>query len=258
MTTMTRREEFSVQLDGSPVRGRLDLPPPAEDKRPFAVVLLCPGLPSLHAENSELHTMITDTLLDSGVAVAALGEGSPAARLAVERVDDVAAIFHGLALRDELDLNRLGVLGHSLGGIIAACLAKRTDQINRLCLLAPSTTGEVAARLVNGSPMELAARMGGAEVPDGFFNGIETLSPAEDIVAYDRPTLILHGAADRIVPPEVSATYSDAIQAAGHHVDRILVALGDHFFTNPLARAACLDRLTQFFVAAGNGNAPRS
>lgn len=257
MTAMTRREEFSVHLDGSPVRGRLDLPSAANDDKPLAVVLLCPGLPGLHAENDELHATITDTLVKSGLAVATLGEGSSAARRAVERVDDVAALFHGLAVRDKLDLDRLGVLGHSLGGITAACLSKRTDQINRLCLLAPVTAREVSTRLGNGSAEELATRMGGTEIPGGFFDGIDTLSPTDDVAAYDRPTLILHGAADRIVPPELSVAYHDAIKAAGHQVDRVMVALGDHFFSNPMARTACLDRLRQFFVASGNGNARR-
>jgi pimeloyl-ACP methyl ester carboxylesterase len=175
--------------------------------------------------------------------------------LAVESVDDAAAIFHGLALRKELDLHRIGVLGQGLGGIVVSCLARRTDQIARLCLLAPVTTGEVLSRLGTESEEELAQRLGAPVIPPGFFDGLDSLTPAVDLVTHDRPTLIVHGAADRIVPPESSLAYRDAIASAGRQVEHVLVAMGDHVFSNVSARAACLKQLTSFFAAAGRTEA---
>ena len=175
---------------------------------------------------------------------------SPGARLAVESVDDAAAIFHGLSVRDELDLNRIGVLGHSVGGITASCLARRTDQIHRICLLAPITAHEVAARLNgdgNGND-EAATQLGNSPVPPGYFAGLDALRPTEDLTATDRPTLILHGAADRIAQPELSLAYRDAVAAAGHQVEHVLVGRGDHVFASPAARTACMEKVTRFFA----------
>jgi pimeloyl-ACP methyl ester carboxylesterase len=186
--------------------------------------------------------------------VASIAEGStgsPGTRLAVESVDDAAAVFHGLAVREDLDLDHIGVLGHSLGAIVVACLARRTDQIDRVCLLAPVSADHVASRLAVESAADVATRLGGGSVPPGFFDGLETLTPAEDLAAYDRPTLIMHGAADRAVPPTSSTQYRDAILAAGHDVQHVLVAMGDRDFANETARAACLDRVSRFFAAAG-------
>ncbi len=250
---MARQQDFSVELEGTAVRGRLDLPEPRQEPRAFPTVLLCHGLPSLSPEAGRLHGQLTDALVGAGLAVASIAEGStgsPGTRLAVESVDDAAAVFHGLAVREELDLNHIGVLGHSLGAIVAACLAKRTDQIDRICLLAPVTPDHVAARLAIESAADVAARLGGDTVPPGFFDGLEALTPAQDLAAFDRPTLIVHGAADRAVPPTSSTQYRDAILAAGHEVQHVLVAMGDRDFSNETARAACLDRVSQFFAAA--------
>ncbi len=173
---------------------------------------------------------------------------SPGARLAVESVDDAAAIFHGLSVRDELDLNRIGVLGHSVGGITASCLARRTDQIHRICLLSPITAHEVASRHNGDANGEAATQLGSNPVPPGYFDGIDALRPTDDLTATDRPTLIMHGAADRIAQPELSLAYSDAIAAAGHQVEHVLVGSGDHVFANNAARTACMEKVTRFFA----------
>ncbi|MHC4209988.1 MAG: alpha/beta hydrolase family protein [Planctomycetota bacterium] len=250
---MARQQDFSVELEGTPVRGRLDLPEPQPEPRPLPTVLLCHGLPSLTPETERLYGQITDALVEAGLAVASVARGtsgSPGTRLAVESIDDAAAVFHGLAVREDLDLEHISVVGHSVGALVAACLARRTDQIDRVCLLAPVTADHVVARLAGEGPDEVAAGLGGGSVPPGFFDGIETLKPAADLAAYDRPTLILHGAADRTVPPASSLPYRDAVLAAGHEVQHVLVALGDHVFSNDTARAACLDQMSRFFAAA--------
>ncbi len=248
---MARHEDFTVELEPTPVRGRLDLPDEQDNAGPLASVLLCAGLPAVGSETGELYTQLIESLVGAGVAVATLIEGSmtsPGARLAVESVDDAAAIFHGLSVRDELDLNRIGVLGHSFGGITAACLARRTDQIHRICLLSPITAHEVASRHNGDAKGEAGMQLGSNPVPPGYFDGIDALRPTDDLTATDRPTLIMHGAADRIAQPELSLAYSDAIAAAGHQVEHVLVGRGDHVFANNAARTACMEKLTRFFA----------
>jgi pimeloyl-ACP methyl ester carboxylesterase len=250
---MPRHEQFTVELDSTPVHGRLDLPDEPEGQGPLASVLLCSGLPAVGPKTGELYDQLIDALLGAGLAVATMTGGSissPGAKLAVESVDDAAAVFHGLSVRDELDLGRISILAHSLGGITASCLARRTDQIHRICLLAPITAHEVASRLAGDSDDELATRLGGDGVPSGYFDGIEALRPTEDLAATDRPTLIMHGAADRIAQPELSLAYRDAVASAGHQVEHVLVGRGDHLFTNSAARSACMDKVASFFAAS--------
>lgn len=249
---MARHEEFSVELEGPPVRARLALPEATGERRSWGVVLLVHGAPGIGAESEDLFVRMTDALVDAGLAVVTIATGSagaPGARLAVEGVDDAAAVLHGLALRDELDLDRIGVVGQSLGAIVVARLARRTDQIARVALVSPVTIAEVSARLGSETAGEVAVRLGASGAPPGYFDGLSTLTPAVDLTIHDRPTLILHGAADRVVPPEASFEYRDALEAAGRRVDHVLVALGDHVFSSVQSREACLDRLSRFFAA---------
>jgi pimeloyl-ACP methyl ester carboxylesterase len=178
---MATQRDFAVELEGTSVRARLDLPDPKPEGRPLATVLLSPGLPNLSHDLDQLYGQITDALVEAGLAVARITRataGAPGTRLAVETVDDAAAVIHGLAVRQEVDLEHIGVLGHSVGALVAACLARRTDQIDRLCLLAPVTADEVVARLAADGPGDVAAALGSASVPPGFFDGIESLTPA--------------------------------------------------------------------------------
>ena len=71
---------------------------------------------------------------------------------------DAQAAFAFLTSRKEIDLKRTGVLGHSEGGILAAMVAARGNDVNWLVLLAaPAATGE--RTLLKQS--ELIARTGG-------------------------------------------------------------------------------------------------
>lgn len=254
MTAMSRHEPFTVELGPTPVRGRLDLPDEPDGKEggtPLPCVMLCTGLPALGPEVGELCSQLCEALVRAGMAVATIIAGSsssPGARLAVESVDDAAAVFHSLSVRDRLDLERISVLGYSVGGITASCLARRTPKIHRLCLLAPITAHEVASRLNGETDGEVATRLGGDRVPAGYFEGTDMLHPTEDLAATDRPTLIVHGAADHIAQPELSLAYRDAVASAGHQVEHVLVGRGDHVFTNSAARSACLDKVTRFFA----------
>ncbi|MFB3138303.1 MAG: alpha/beta hydrolase family protein, partial [Phycisphaerales bacterium] len=157
----------------------------------------------------------------------------------VGSVDAASAVFRWMALRDELNLNRIGVLGYSLGGLIAACLSRRTDQIARLCLLAPMTVDQVTEKQAGETTHEPAGQLLG---------DLASLTPIEDLVVHDRPTLIMHGAADRIVGPEASLAYRRAVELARHKVEHLLVAQADHLFSGAAARSACLDQLTRFFA----------
>jgi pimeloyl-ACP methyl ester carboxylesterase len=249
---MSRQDAITVEMGGYPATCRLDLPRVSAEQRPFPVVLICPGLPGPDPLAAEFQYHVITALVNAGLAVATAASGAsgaPGTRLAVEAIDDAAAVFHGLAVREELDRQRIGVLGHSVGAIVAACLARRTDQIQRLCLLSPLTAEVIASRLPAEGEAALAARLGGTAVPAGFFEGIASMRPAEDAAVRDRPTLILHGAADRTVSPEVSRAYCQAIAGAGHACDHVLVALGDHFFTGAAARAPCMEVLARFFTA---------
>jgi pimeloyl-ACP methyl ester carboxylesterase len=169
-------------------------------------------------------------------------------------IDEASAVLHWLMLRDELDLARVGVLGYSFGSIVAACLARRTDQIARLCLLAPVSAEALLSAAERSDGSALLKSLGLEGVAEGFFTDLGALDPMHSAAVHDRPTLILHGAADEDVPAEVSFAYSNAIELAGHQAQHTLVAHADHFFEDEPSRTACLAQVSEFFITMRDGS----
>lgn len=257
MPAMRQVKQFTLDVGDRKVRGTLSRPDTNGDDDRCAAILMCDGLATPNPFTDELFEHLTDALHRVGIATLTFGpcgqesNGQASERLAVEVIDAASAAFRWLALQEQFDLERIGVLGFSLGGIVAACLSKRTDQIAKLCLLAPTTPDDILAHVSSNSEGESAPLLGIEQANEHYFADLKNLKPAHDAAVYDRPTLILHGAADRAVPAEISYEYSRAIELADHDVQHTLVALADHFFTEQPGRGVCLNHIIRFFESMG-------
>ena len=123
---------------------------------------------------------------------------------------DVAAAVAALYADPELP-DHVVLVGHSAGGHLAALLASQ-----------PEAQGLVGAVCLAGCvDLAMTARMGlGDRAAQAFMDG----EPAELPVAYAEadpaaltptaPVVLLHGADDQVVPPEVSRSYADRVRAS--------------------------------------------
>jgi dienelactone hydrolase len=110
-------ERLEVPLDGGQVVGNLRRPD--GDARP-PLVLLVPGLDSTKEEFFKLENVF----LDRGIATLSMdgpGQGESGYDLPIRADYDVAvtAVLDAIAGRDDVDLDRIGLLGVSLGGYYA-------------------------------------------------------------------------------------------------------------------------------------------
>jgi dienelactone hydrolase len=110
-------ERIEVPLDGGRVVGNLRRP--AGEARP-ALVLLVPGLDSTKEEFFKLE----DVFLDRGMATLSIdgpGQGESGYELPIRADYDVAvtAVLDAIDGRTDVDLDRVGLLGVSLGGYYA-------------------------------------------------------------------------------------------------------------------------------------------
>ena len=124
---------------------------------------------------------------------------------------DVMAAVSAVRADPELP-DRVVLVGHSAGGHLAALVASQPDAHGLggavslagcvdLMLTARMGLGDRAAQsLMGGEPADLPAEYGEADPA--------ALTPAV-------PLLLLHGADDRIVPPEVSRSYEDSVARSG-------------------------------------------
>jgi pimeloyl-ACP methyl ester carboxylesterase len=240
-------EEFEVVVGEVRVQVTLQRPEAAGGTPPFPVVLICGDPPAAASSSSTLMNEMRKALVEGGFAVAdfeARKDGG-APPTAADLVDDASAVFRHLLLHDDLDGDRIGLLGWRLGSVIAACLAGRTDRINRIGLWSPITSGDVLSRIAKGNAASLLDAHAAGEP---FIESLARLTPAEDLAAHDHPTLLLHGAADRVIPPACARPFLEAADRAGRRWQHELIARADHELADPAIRAACLARMRRFFV----------
>src|SRR3954452_22542161 len=144
-------------------------------------------------------------------------------------LEDVAAAIDFLPTLDApLDLGRVVTVGQSAGGHLALWAATRDAPAVPLAG-AVSQAGvpdlREADRLGLGDGAA-AAFMGGSasDVPDNYADA----SPIERL-PLGVPQLLVHGEADDVVPPSLSASYAEAAREAGDEVELVLRPGEDHF-----------------------------
>jgi pimeloyl-ACP methyl ester carboxylesterase len=245
---MPELEEFEVAVGERRVRATLRRPDAPGEDGPAPVVLICDDPPGSVGGSSTLLNEMTRALVTGGLAAVHFQghEEEKSKPTAADLVDEASAVFRELLVRDDMDGRRLGLLGWRLGSIIAACLAGRTDQINRIGLWSPITSGEVLSRIAKGNAT--APLLDPKAAGEPFIESLAKLTPAEDLAVYDRPTLLLYGAADRVIPPACARPFLEVAERAGRRFQHELIARADHALTDPDLRAACLARIRRFFA----------
>jgi len=120
--------------------------------------------------------IIADRLTREGLAVLRTddrGTGKTKGALGTLETDigDARAAFEWLLSQPEVDRKRVGVIGHSVGGMIAPTIAARTGKVAFVVALAgPGVVGwqvissqTEALALAAGAPADIAARIGAAQ-----------------------------------------------------------------------------------------------
>lgn len=148
--------------------------------------------------------------------------------------DDVQALIGALARRADVDTNRIALIGHSEGGVIASIVAGRERRIAAVALLSsPAWTGrrimewQDAYQLKYGGwsslrPTEesrlewLASERRRRESADVWFPFFLDFDPLPVIRQVRAPILLLHGEADVQVTPDQAIELERAATEAGN------------------------------------------
>lgn len=183
---------------------------------------------------------IADALARSGIAVLRLDDrgfgestGDAAAATSADLADDIRAALTYLRARPDVDDGRMGLIGHSEGGLIAPMIAAIDTTLAAIVVIAgPSRTGrEIIAYqqryAIDRSPMDDAARdsaydaardqleeMAGRMPWLRYFLDHDPLATARQV--RHTPVLVLHGATDRQVTVDQAQELADAFRAAGN------------------------------------------
>lgn len=193
-----REVAYVNPADGTKLAGTLTLP---AGKGPFPAVLLITGSgPQDRDESLFAHkpfAVIADHLTRQGVAVLRVDDrgvggssGSTMDSSADDFVGDVLAGIEQLKKTPEIDARRIGLLGHSEGGIVAPMVAARSSDVALIVLLAG--TGLPGDRILS---LQLEAILKASGVPeDNIRKQIEAQAKVLEVAksGADEPTLREH------------------------------------------------------------------
>lgn len=254
----------------------LDLTIPESPSGPVPVVIYIHGGGWLFGSNKATNPIVPDkpswkSLLQAGIAVASVqyrlsGEANfPAA------LQDVSAAVRWIRHFGPdlgLDPDRIAAWGGSAGGHLAALLAMNIQDANVLGELGVTgTSSKILAAVAWYPPTDLLRMAASQAVTSGIeptkdsaesrLIGAEVqthpgLARAASPITYAgkqaAPLLLVHGAEDRVVPPEQSEVMRTALQRLGARVELVIAPGADHSLIG-VDRTPYIERSTAFLAA---------
>lgn len=240
----------SLTHPGQMIRGSIYLP---QGQGRFPTLLMLHGFTGQRSESGFLFTQLARKLNSQGIACVTFdfrnsgeSDGSFDQMLVTGELDDALRVTQWLSGQLFVNRSRMGLLGFSLGGLLAACTVARTNTYKTLALLAPTTERNLA-RIAKSRVDERGRLIVGAyEMHPQFIDDLMTLDCVEDVVKNPRPTLLVQGDADQAVPPPISQQFVDAMCHAGQQVEHILMPGAEHVFGTPAHRAKLFEHVSDF------------
>ncbi|MFI4854390.1 MAG: alpha/beta hydrolase, partial [Phycisphaerales bacterium JB065] len=147
-------------------------------------------------------------------------------------VDDANSALDYLLTREDVDTERIGLFGWSLGGVIGLAVASEREEVDAVLAVASFSSWKRVA----GDYVPIVGQL---LIPGGF--------NAEDSVAKlgGRPLLLVHGTEDGIVRPYHSDRLRDAATKAGVEVE--LVTLDGYSHNDWMTSSEAVEAIRGFF-----------
>lgn len=243
-------ERLQATLDDAPLVGNLRRP--AGEGRPPLVVLI-PGLDSTKEEFFHLE----EVLLRRGMATLSMdgpGQGETGFALPIRPDYEVAvaAMLDALAGREDVDLDRIGALGVSLGGYYAPRAAAFEPRVKAVVgVSGPYDFGEDWDELPLITRETCTFKSGARDDAEGHERASE-LSLSGVMAHLSQPALFITGKLDRIIPWQ----QTERMAREAPNARFVLYEDGTHVCNNmpyhfrPLAADWLREQLTQVAVAA--------
>jgi 2,6-dihydroxypseudooxynicotine hydrolase len=243
-------ERIEVPFEGGTMVGNLRRPPGVE--RP-PLVLLLPGLDST---KEEFFTW-EDVFLGRGMATLSLdgpgqGETGYHTHLRADyEVGPIAMLDH-LAGRDDVDVDRVGAVGVSLGGYYAPRTAAFEPRVRAVCAIGgPHTFGEFFDERPSLTKETFVHHSGASDLAEARAIA-DTLTLTGVLPKVTQPFLVIFGRQDRLIPPE----HAERVAAEAPNAELVMYPEGNHVCNNipykyrPLAADWTAERLAEVGAAA--------
>jgi hypothetical protein len=222
-----------------------------------------------YAGGIRLFRQVADTLSRRGIAVLRLddrglgaSDGSAASSTSADFADDIRAAIAYLRARQDIDPDRIGIVGHSEGGAMAPMIAATDPRLKAMVVMAgPGERGIEISMAQNKYIVDRDTTLTPSQRDSVLRAARASLDPAKQTIpwvkfwmSYDpaptarqvkTATLILQGATDRQVPADQAEKLAALIRAGGNRdvTVRVFPSTNHLFVEDPSGDFNAYDKL---------------
>lgn len=226
---------------------------------PFPALVMLHGFTGNRIEPHQLFVKAARRFASEGILVLRFdfrgcGESEGDFRdLTVEgEVSDVLRALELVRERADVRADRVGLLGMSLGGSIAACVAGAPESAPR-CLVLWAAVADLPRAFHSQTAGKIAEDHGTGRVYDHFGNALSwslldelcRFRPVERLGGWAGPSLIIHGDSDARVPPDDALLYEEGLSGRGRTELHLIRGAG-HTFAGLAWQREVVDLTTAF------------
>lgn len=162
---------------------------------------------------------------------------------------------------DCVDLSRIIVVGHSLGGATALLAAARDKRVKRLVLWAPvGHPFSDILKIVGNQTYELAQTRGtasylGYDLKNCFFESLTYQHPFQEALKYTGDVYLVHGTSDQEIPVDYTYLYEKLfLTRQDGSCEKEIILGADHRFTNSADAHATIENTISWLDRLENQN----
>jgi dipeptidyl aminopeptidase/acylaminoacyl peptidase len=152
-----------------------------------------------------------------------------------------------------VDPERIGILGLSMGGCVAACVSGQDVRVKSTVMWAPLSDDppdrkqEILERAKNTpTPAEIALANPNI-VGKAFYEELPNISPSITIQQFTGALLVIHGSGDDVVPVSHGKRYYELMQGRDALTELEIVDKADHTFNAIVWEQAVVARSVAWF-----------
>jgi len=237
--------------------GMLHLP---ESGGSFPAVLFCHGFTGHKIEAHALFVKAARALSKAGMAALRFdfrgsgeSEGEFRDMTVTREIVDASAGLDVLDGDARMDSDRLAVLGLSLGGVVASCLAAKDSRLRSVALWSavarPAALCQEPPRQAWGQLIRRHGHLdvGAHAVGEAFIEDLPKHDPVKALARTDVPVLVVHGEADTSVPVSAADLYFGALSERPAPAEKYIVPDADHTFTSLKWEAMAIEKTVDWF-----------
>lgn len=152
-----------------------------------------------------------------------------------------------------VDPERIGVLGLSMGGCVAACVSGQDTRVKSTVMWAPLSDdppdrkNEILERSKNIPTPEAIAELNPNIVGKAFYEELPDLFPSVTIQQFTGALLVIHGSGDDVVPVSHGRRYYELMEGRDALTELEIVDKADHTFNTVAWEQAVIARSVAWF-----------